>query len=65
MAPDVISGVFVTPIVLDKHVKFRGPYSLSRSREIPPEAVEGGILTVFRSNFPPEVGLDGYVLLWV
>ena len=33
-------------IVPDKRVKFRDP-RLNRSREIPPEAVEGGIFSTF------------------
>ena len=44
---DVIHCAFVGPIVLDKCVKFRGT-SLNHSREIPPEAVVGGI---FDSSF--------------
>ena len=34
------------PVILDTHVKFHDP-SLNRSPEIPPEAVEGGILDCF------------------
>ena len=45
-ASDVISGMFVGPIVLDECVKFHGP-SLNRSNEIPPEAVGGGIFDKF------------------
>ena len=45
-AGDVLSGRFVGPIVLDKPVKFCGP-TLNRSREIPPEAVRGGIFDSF------------------
>ena len=45
------------PIVADKCVKFRDPY-LNRSREIPPEAVGGGIFHFFSLNFRPEVDND-------
>ena len=45
-ASSVISVIFVVPIVLDKRVKFRDP-QLNRYREIPPEAVGGGIFEVF------------------
>ena len=41
-ASDVVSGRFVGPTVVDKRVKFHDA-SLNRSREIPPEAVRGGI----------------------
>ena len=34
------------PIMLDKYIKFRDPCS-NHSREIPPDAVGGGISTVF------------------
>ena len=45
-ASDVVSGMFVGLIVLDKCMKFRGS-SLNRSREMPPEAVGGGIFDSF------------------
>ena len=45
-AIDVISGNFVGPIVPDKRVKYLDPH-LNRSREIPPEAAEGGIFDRF------------------
>ena len=45
-ANDVISFSFVRSNVLDKSVKLRGPI-LNRSREIPPEAVGGGIFDSF------------------
>ena len=45
------------PAVLDKRVKFHD-LSLNRSREIPPEAVRGGIFDVFTYNFQPEVYKD-------
>ena len=54
-ASDVISGMFVGLIVLDKLLKFHG-HSLSHSREIPPEAVGGGIFdSFFHYTFWPEV----------
>ena len=43
---DVLSGRFAGPFVPGKSVKFRGP-RLNLSREIPPEAVEGGIFDGF------------------
>ena len=43
---DLISSRFVRPIVRDKPVKLCDP-GLNRSREIKPEAVCGGILTIF------------------
>ena len=46
-------------IVLDKCVDFRD-ICLNLSREIPPEAIRGGILDFFRCNFRPEV--DNYVI---
>ena len=54
---DVISGRFVGPVVLQKHVKLHDP-SLTNSRELPPEAVGGGISTAFPFNFRLEVGND-------
>ena len=51
---DVIYGKFVGPNVPDKPIKFRNP-RLNRSREIPPQAVGGGIFDGFRNIFPPEV----------
>ena len=45
-ASEVVSGRFVCSIVPDKCVKFRDP-RLNRSREIPPGAIGGGILTIF------------------
>ena len=47
-ARDAISGRFVGPLVLDddKHVQFHDP-SMSRVREIPPEAVGGGKIDCF------------------
>ena len=45
------------PVVLDKSVKFHDP-SLIHSREIPPEAVRGGIFYCFPYNFRPEVDND-------
>ena len=45
-ASDVIPSRFVGPADLDKRVKSNDP-SLNRSREIPPEAVGGGILDCF------------------
>ena len=57
-AGDVISCTFVGPMVLDKCVKFRD-LSLNHSREIPREAVGGGIFdSFFRYNFRPEVDND-------
>ena len=44
----VISGRFGRPTVLDKCVKFHDP-CLNHSREIPPEAVGGGIFDSFFS----------------
>ena len=55
-ASDVISRIFVGPIVPDKSVKFSDPRT-NHSREISPEAV-GGIWTVFHYNLRPEV--DSY-----
>ena len=43
---EVISGMVIGPVALDKHVKFHDP-NLNRSREIPPEAV--GIFDRFLS----------------
>ena len=43
---DVISGMFVGPVVLHKCVKFHDP-NLNGSQEIPPEAVGGGIFDRF------------------
>ena len=49
-ASDLISGIFVGPIVPDKPVKFHDP-CLNQSREIPPEAVKGSIFdSIFRHN---------------
>ena len=45
---------FVGPLVLDKYVKLHDP-SLNHSREIPPEAVGGGIVSY---SFRPEVDND-------
>ena len=45
-ASDVISGRFMGPIVPDNLVKFCDP-GLDRSREIRPEAAEGGIFDCF------------------
>ena len=46
------------PFVLDKCVKFCGP-SLNCSREIPPEAIGGGIYdSFFRYNFRLEADND-------
>ena len=45
-AGNVISDLFVGPVVHEKCVKFHDP-SLNRSREIPPEAVEDGIFDSF------------------
>ena len=50
-AGDVISDLFVGPVVLDKRAKFHHP-SLSRSGEIPPEAVGGGIFDCFSLKLP-------------
>ena len=50
-ASDVISGMFVGPVVRDKSVKSHDP-SLNRSREIPPEAVGGGIFNCFAPITP-------------
>ena len=51
-ASDVISGTFLGPIVCDKCAQFR-------SREIPPEAVVGGIFESFvHYNLRPEVDND-------
>ena len=46
-------------MVHDKHVKFRYP-CLNRSREIPPEAIGGGIFNRFLNfdNCQPEVASD-------
>ena len=49
-ASDVISGVLVGPIVSDKQMLFRD-HRLDRTREIPSEAIEGGILAAFCDNF--------------
>ena len=48
-AGDVISGVFMGPVVLNKCVKFNEP-SFNRSRKIPPEAVGGGIFDCLSST---------------
>ena len=48
---------FANLVVLDKFVKFRYP-CLSRSREVSPEAVGGGIFDIFRYKFRPEVVND-------
>ena len=48
----IVSGEFVRPIVLYKYVKFRHP-SLYLGREIPPEAVGGGI---FRTDVRVKFG---------
>ena len=53
-AGDAISGRFVWPVVLDKHLKLHDP-SLNNSHEILPEAVGGGISDCFPYNFRPEV----------
>ena len=45
-AGDVICGMFVGPVVRNKYVKFHDT-SLNDSREIPPEAVGGGIFDGF------------------
>ena len=50
-ASDVISGWFVTPIVPNKCVKFRDPCT-NRSREIPPEAVGGGVFDSLSREVP-------------
>ena len=47
---ELLSGTFVGPLALDKHVKFHGS-SLNRSRKIPPQAVRGDIF----DRFPPRV----------
>ena len=47
VASDAISGRFVRPNVPDKCVRFTNPY-LDRSREIPPKAIGGSILTFLR-----------------
>ena len=55
---DVISGRFVGSVVPNNHVKFGDP-RLNRSREMPPEAVGGGIFDgFFRCSFRPEVVND-------
>ena len=56
-AGGIISGLFVGPIVLDMFVKFHDP-SLNHSREIPPEAVRGGVFDCFPYNFRPEADSD-------
>ena len=53
-ASDVLSIKFMRPIVPDKCAKFGDP-RLSRSAEI---QIEGGISTVFRDDFRPEVDRD-------
>ena len=45
-ASDVISGVFVRPVVFDKSLKFHDP-SLNRSGKILPKAVLIGIFDSF------------------
>ena len=45
------------PLVLDKHLQFHD-VGLNRSRDIPPETVEGGIFDAFPLNFRLEVGND-------
>ena len=59
VASDVISGMFVAPVVLDKRVKFHDS-SLNRSQKISLEAVGGGIFDRFpaRYNFRREVDND-------
>ena len=58
-ASDVISGMFVGPIVRNIRVKFCNR-RLNGSREIPPEAVGGAIFGRFLNadNFRPEVASD-------
>ena len=56
-ACDAISGRFVGPRVLDKRVKYYDP-RLNCSRDIPPEAVGGGIFDSPPCNFHPEVDDD-------
>ena len=58
-AGDVISTTFVGPVVLDKGLKFHDP-NLNLSREIPPEAVGGGIFDCFPYNFWPKV--DNHII---
>ena len=48
---DFISGTFVRTVVIDNFVKLGDP-RLKRSREIPPEAVYGGIFDVFFAVTP-------------
>ena len=45
------------PIVPNKHVKFGGPHS-NHSRQIPPEAVAGGIFNILGDYFRPDVNSD-------
>ena len=56
---DVISGIFVGPVVHDKRVKFRD-HRLNRSREILPDAVGGGKFDRFLNfdNCQPGVASD-------
>ena len=57
-ASGVISSVVVRPIIPDKYVKFR-ELRLNRSREIPSDAIGGGIYDAFlRDNVRPEVVSD-------
>ena len=65
-ASDVISGRLAGPVALDKHVKFHDP-SLNRSREIPPDAVGGGIFIFFPYGFRPGVENDAIssVAVWL
>ena len=58
-ASDVISGIVVRSIVNDKHEKFCD-LRLNRSRQIPPEAIGGGIFDRFINfnNCQPEVSSD-------
>ena len=48
-ASGVIYGRFVRKLVPDKYVKFRN-LRFNRSREIPPEAIGGGIFDSFFSQ---------------
>ena len=54
---DVASGRCVGPVIPDNRVKF-GDLRTNLSREIPPEAVRGGIFYVFGCSFRPEVVHD-------
>ena len=53
-ASDVIFSGFLTPIVLNKCIKFRDT-RFNHSPKIRPAAIGGGISTVFRDNVRPEV----------